>query len=114
MDSQNQPGQSTTDSTLELTHDKLQQAMAHFMSIKRSPEAELAGCGTIYATDVTPAQQDDTDGDDDSDTDSVFDENASVSSQSTSATTSSVFLAIPADEQNNNVYTHKDMDDTFM
>jgi hypothetical protein len=113
MDSQNQPGQSTTDSTLELTHDKLQQAMAHFMSIKRSPEAELAGCGTITPL-LLPQNNKMTRMATTIPIPTLYLMKMPVSSQSTSATTSSVFLAIPADEQNNNVYTHKDMDDTFM
>ncbi len=87
--------------------------MAHLISMKQQLEADLQG-SVSWKRSLTSNQTQDLDGDQNSETDSIFDDSASLSSQSTHITTSSNNSASTADEQEHTKYRYKDLDKIFV
>ena len=93
--------------------ERLQVAMAHLISIKQQLEADLEG-STPWRRTSTSDQIQDLGGDQTSDTESIFDDTASLSSQSTHITTSSNNSASTADEQDHTEYRYRDLDEILV
>lgn len=87
--------------------------MAHLISMTQQLEADLQGSAPWKRTS-TSNQTQDPGGDQSSETESIFDDNASLSSESTHITTSSNNSASTADEQDHPDYTYKDLDNIFV
>jgi hypothetical protein len=87
--------------------------MAHLISMKQQLKADLEGSAPWKRTS-TSNQTQDLGGDQNSETESIFDDNASLSSQNTHITTASNNSASTADEPDHPDYTYKDLDKIFV